>query len=67
VFKEDGLFAPTHIGTDKAAPFPKTIQTMKNEAILWIKKGLGFKGKWTINEQINLIQNLCGLNNTIPV
>ncbi|MDI2112678.1 hypothetical protein [Commensalibacter nepenthis] len=32
------------------------------EAILWIKKGLGFKGKWTINEQIKLIQNIFGLN-----
>lgn len=111
-FKGDRLFAPTHIGTDKANPFPKTIQTMKNEyilsnscqhvtgkslqqgiesdhfrlkkviprngcfqsfntarktlkgyeAMLWIKKGLGFKDKWTINEQINLIQNLFGLN-----
>ncbi|MDI2111911.1 IS6 family transposase [Commensalibacter nepenthis] len=111
-FKKDGLFAPTHIGTDKALPFPKTIQTMKNEhilpnhcvhetkkslqqgiendhfrvkriipkngcfqsfhtarktlkgyeAILWIKKGLGFKEKWTINEQIKLIKNLFGLN-----
>jgi len=116
-FKGDRLFAPTHIGTDKAVTFPKTIQTMKNEnilpshclhqtkkllqqgiesdhfrlkrvmpkngcfqsfhtarntlkgyeAILWIKKGLGFKGKWTINEQIKLIQNIFGLNNIIPV
>ncbi|MDI2113844.1 hypothetical protein QJV33_11245 [Commensalibacter sp. TBRC 10068] len=33
-FKEDGLFAPTHIRTDKASPFPNTIQTMKNEHIL---------------------------------
>jgi len=33
-FKEDGLFAPTYIGTDKATTFPKTIQTMKNEYIL---------------------------------
>lgn len=116
-FKEDGLFAPTYIGTDKATIFPKTIQTMKNEyilpnhcfhktmkslqqgiendhftlkkvmprngcfqsfhtakntlkgyeAILWIKKGLGFKGKWTIKEQINFIQNLFSLNNRIHV
>lgn len=116
-YKEDPLFAPTHIGTDKASTFPKTIQTMKNEyilpnhclhetekslqqgiendhfrlkrgiqkngcfqsfhtarktlkgyeAILWIKKGLGFKGKWTITEQIHLIQNIFGLNNKIPV
>lgn len=115
-FKEDRLFAPTHIGTDKANPFPKTIQTMKKEhilsnscqhatgkslqqgiesdhfrlkkvmakngcfqsfntarktlkgyeAMLLIKKGLGFKGKWTINEQISLIQNLFGLNNPLP-
>jgi len=35
------------------------------EAMLWIKKGLGFKGKWTINEQIKLIQNLFDLNNPI--
>lgn len=33
-FKEDRLFTPTHIGTDKANSFPKTIQTMKNEHIL---------------------------------
>lgn len=33
-FKKDGLFAPTHIGTDKALTFPKTIQAMKNENIL---------------------------------
>ncbi|MDI2112767.1 hypothetical protein [Commensalibacter nepenthis] len=26
-----------------------------------------FKGKWTINEQIKLIQNIFGLNNNIPV
>ncbi|MDI2113851.1 DDE-type integrase/transposase/recombinase [Commensalibacter sp. TBRC 10068] len=37
------------------------------EAILWIKKGLGFKGKWTIKEQINFIQNIFGLNNKISV
>jgi len=116
-FKEDGLFAPTHIGTDKAPTFPKTIQTMKNErilpnyclhetrkslqqgiendhfrlkrviprngcfqsfhtarktlkgyeAILWIKKGLGFKGKWTINEQINFIQSIFRLNKITPI
>jgi len=116
-FKEDGLFAPTYIGTDKATTFPKTIEAMKNEyilsnhcfhetkkslqqgiendhfrlkrvisrngcfqsfhtarktlkgyeAILWIKKGLGFKGKWTINEQINFIQNIFGLNNKMSV
>ncbi|OUI77612.1 transposase [Commensalibacter intestini] len=115
-FKEDRLFAPTHIGTDKALTFPKTIQAMKKEnilfnsclhevgkplqqriendhfrlkrvipqsgcfqsfhtarktikgyeAILWLKKGLGFKGKWTINEQINFIQNIFGLNNPLP-
>lgn len=28
-------------------------------------KGLGFKGKWMINEQIRLIQNLFGLNNPL--
>jgi len=33
-FKEDRLFAPTHIGTDKASTFPKTIQTMKKENML---------------------------------
>lgn len=37
------------------------------EAILWIKKESGFKGKWIINEQINFIQNIFGLNNKIPV
>ncbi|WP_370552898.1 MULTISPECIES: DDE-type integrase/transposase/recombinase [unclassified Commensalibacter] len=116
-FKEDSMFVPTYISTDKALTFPKTIQTMKNknilpdhcfhetkkflqrgiendhfrlkrvipkngcfqsfhtarktprgyEAILWIKKELGFKGKWIINEQINFIQNMFGLNNKIPV
>ncbi|WP_408869346.1 hypothetical protein [Commensalibacter sp. ESL0382] len=28
------MFAPTHIGTDKALTFPKTIQIMKNKNIL---------------------------------
>lgn len=43
-------------------------KTLKGyEAILWIKKGLGFKGKWTINEQINFIQNIFGLNNKMSV
>lgn len=45
--------------------FRKTLKGY--EAVLWLKKGLGFKGKWTIIEQINLIQNIFGLNNTIYV
>jgi len=41
-------------------------KTLKgHEAILWIKKRLGVKGKWTINEQIKLIQNLFCLNNSL--
>ncbi|WP_086632164.1 DDE-type integrase/transposase/recombinase [Commensalibacter intestini] len=32
-FKENSLLAPTHIGTDKALPFLKIIQTMKNEHV----------------------------------
>lgn len=43
-------------------------KTLKGyEAILQIKKGLAFKGTWTINEQINFIQNIIGLKNRISV
>jgi len=42
-------------------------RTLKGyEALLWIKKGFGFKEKWTIIEQINFTQNIFGLNSTLP-
>ncbi|MGO4486630.1 DDE-type integrase/transposase/recombinase, partial [Rhizobium sp. 2TAF27] len=31
------------------------------EPILWLRKGFGFSGGWTINEQNNLVARLFGL------
>ncbi len=37
-------------------------RTLKGyEAMLWLKKGLGSKGDWTINEQMNRLMALFGL------
>jgi len=58
IIPRNGCFQSFHIAKN----------TLKGyEAILRIKKGLGFKGKWTINEQINFIQNIFGLNNKMSV
>ncbi len=31
------------------------------EAMLWLKKGLGFSDQWTINDQSDLLGHLFGL------
>jgi IS6 family transposase len=31
------------------------------EAILWLRKGFGFTGDWTINDQSDLLARLFGL------
>lgn len=31
------------------------------EAMLWLRKGLGFSGGWTVNDQNDLIVHLFGL------
>ncbi|TDK52956.1 IS6 family transposase, partial [Antarcticimicrobium luteum] len=31
------------------------------EAMLWLKKGFGFSGVWTVNDQNDLLAHLFGL------
>ncbi|EJF91073.1 hypothetical protein MEG_01476 [Bartonella tamiae Th307] len=116
-FKDDRLFAPSKIGTDKARAFPGALQSLTEdnllskkhahyatkilqqgiesdhsrlkrpmsrsggfqsfrtakrtisgyEAMLWLKKGFGSKGAWTIKEQNQLLRDIIGIkmvNNT---
>jgi hypothetical protein len=33
------------------------------EAMLWLRKGFGFSGDWTVNDQNDLLGRLFGLQN----
>ena len=50
---EGGLAAPFFFGRVGRDPCPRTIQGF--EAMLWLRKGFGFAGPWTVREQNRLL------------
>jgi hypothetical protein len=35
--------------------------------MLWLKKGFGFSGQWTVNDQKDLLAHLFGLQKSLKV
>lgn len=57
MLKDEPLLSPAKIGTDGANTFPSAIKTSVDDGHL-LRKGLGFSGEWTVNDQNDLLARL---------
>ena len=58
MLKDEPLLSPKKIGTDGANTARRTIAGF--EAMVWLRKGFGFSGSWTVKDQNDLLARLFG-------